>query len=101
MIKVKVKGNYQEILIKGHAHYDTVGKDIVCAAVSATVITSVNGIMRLVPNSISCDESDGKIMIKVLQHHLIVKILLINMIEHLKELADKYPTCIKILKEVD
>ena len=49
MIKVKVihtKGKIREISISGHADYDEYGNDIVCAAVSSTVITTVNGIMK-------------------------------------------------------
>ena len=45
MIKVKLEkhnNNLEKIIIKGHALYDDFGKDIVCAAFSATVITSVN-----------------------------------------------------------
>ena len=45
MIKVKLTKNnnyYKRIIITGHANYDDFGKDIVCAAVSSTVITSVN-----------------------------------------------------------
>ncbi len=49
MIKVSVtKKNQQiqEVSIQGHAMYDDFGKDIVCAAVSSCVITTVNGIFR-------------------------------------------------------
>lgn len=41
MIKVKLTKNnnyYKRIIITGHANYDDFGKDIVCAAVSSTVI---------------------------------------------------------------
>jgi uncharacterized protein YsxB (DUF464 family) len=47
MIKVVVSKKddiINKIEIKGHAKYDESGKDIVCAAVSATVITTVNAI---------------------------------------------------------
>ena len=40
MIKIILKP--KDITITGHANYDTYGKDIVCAAVSATVICTVN-----------------------------------------------------------
>ena len=48
MIKVSIKKENErikEVVIKGHALYDTLGKDIVCAAVSSIVITTVNGIL--------------------------------------------------------
>ena len=50
MIKVSVtKKNQQiqEVSIQGHAMYDDFGKDIVCAAVSSCVITTVNGILEI------------------------------------------------------
>ena len=53
MIKVKLTKNnnyYKRIIITGHANYDDFGKDIVCAAVSSTVITSVNSCLAIVMN---------------------------------------------------
>jgi len=44
MIKIEVTNNHISIL--GHANYDDYGKDIVCAAVSTTVITSVEAIAK-------------------------------------------------------
>ena len=42
MIKIEVKK--KNISIVGHANYDEYGKDIVCAAVSSVVITSIEAI---------------------------------------------------------
>ena len=45
MIKIKLEknnDNIKNIIIKGHALYDDYGKDIVCASVSSTIITSVS-----------------------------------------------------------
>ena len=42
MVKVEVKGN--RITILGHANYDEYGKDIVCAAVSSVVTTTIEAI---------------------------------------------------------
>ena len=61
MIKIKVTD--KTISILGHANYDDYGKDIVCAAVSATVITTVNGILSIDNNSIEVIEN-GKVEIK-------------------------------------
>ncbi len=55
MIKVKLTKNnnyYKRIIITGHANYDDFGKDIVCAAVSSTVITSVNSCLAIDNESI-------------------------------------------------
>ena len=41
MIKVKVEKD--KITITGHANYAEYGSDIVCASVSATIMTSIEG----------------------------------------------------------
>ena len=64
MIKVVIKND--SITISGHANYDDYGKDIVCAAVSATVITTVNGILSIDETSIEVVEN-GKVEIKILK----------------------------------
>ena len=49
MIKVNyvVSNNLiKSVSIKGHAFYDTYGKDIVCAAVSSIVTTTINDILK-------------------------------------------------------
>ena len=45
MIRVDIKKKH--IKISGHAMFDEYGKDIVCAAASAIVTTSINGILRI------------------------------------------------------
>ena len=50
MIKVKLtrdSNKIKKVTIKGHALYADFGKDIVCAAVSSTVITSVNAALLI------------------------------------------------------
>ena len=54
MVKVFVKkenSNIKEILFKGHALYSDYGKDIVCAAISSIVITTINKSFRKEINS--------------------------------------------------
>ena len=93
MIKVLVKKD--SITISGHALYDEYGKDIVCAAVSATVITTVNGILSIDNESIEVTEKD-KVMIKILKHTDVVDKLLDNMINLLTELKRDYKDNIDI-----
>ena len=98
MIKISIKeenNKIKEIVIKGHACYDDYGKDIVCASVSSTVITTVNAISLIDKSSISYDENIFKI--EVLKENEIVLKLLINMINMLKELEQDYPKNIKFL----
>lgn len=93
MIKVEIFKD--KINITGHANYDDFGKDIVCAAVSSTVITTVNGILSIDSNSIKVTE--GKILtIEILKHNEIVDKLINNMINLLTELKDQYKENIDI-----
>ena len=93
MIKVIIKD--KNITISGHANYDEYGKDIVCAAVSATVITTVNGILSIDEDSIEVIEK-GKVEIKILKNNETVNKLINNMINLLTELQKDYKDNIDI-----
>lgn len=99
MIKVKLNndGNYiKEITIMGHANYDIYGKDIVCASVSATVLTTVNGIMAIDDSIILVSFLKDKVNINVKRNDNVSQILLNNMISCLKEIEKEYPKNMKI-----
>ena len=100
MIKVKVKNNKQieEIMISGHALYDTLGKDIVCAAVSSMAITTVNAILSL-EDTISYKEDEGLLKIKVIKDTEINQKILGNLVRMLNELSNQYPKNIEIRNE--
>ncbi len=82
--------------IKGHAFYDTYGKDIVCAAVSSIVTTTINSILALTEDGIKYDTQDGNVSITVVSDSQVVQKLLNVMLNMLKELASDYPKNIKI-----
>ena len=94
MIKVEVTKD--TISIHGHAMYDDYGKDIVCAAVSSTIITSVEMIASIDENAIDVKESTDKLMININKHDNITNKLVDTMINLLKEIEKKYPKNIKI-----
>ena len=101
MIKVNVKRQHNkvyEIVIKGHAGYDEIGKDIVCAAVSSMAITTVNGIIRL-DESIDYEEKSGLLIIRVKRDTEVNNKLLDNLVRMLTELAEQYPKNIEIRNE--
>ena len=93
MIKIKVSNDV--ITISGHAMYDDFGKDIVCAAVSSTVITTVNAILSIDKDAIKVDEKDG-VKIEILKHDEVVDKLILNMINLLTELQKDYKDNIDI-----
>jgi hypothetical protein len=93
MIKVNVSKN--KITITGHADYDCYGKDIVCAAVSSTVITTINGILSIDKDSLKVTE--GKtLIIEILKNNDVVDKLISNMINLLTELKNDYKDNIDI-----
>ena len=93
MIKVKVTKD--KISLTGHAMYDDYGKDIVCAAVSSVVITTVEGIARIDESSIDIKQ-DKDLTIIINKHDTITDKLIKTMINLLKEIEKKYPKNIKI-----
>ena len=55
MVVISVKreqGNISEVVIKGHSGYAKSGKDIVCAAVSATAQTALMGLIMYSPQKV-------------------------------------------------
>lgn len=104
MIKVSVtKKNQQiqEVSIQGHAMYDDFGKDIVCAAVSSCVITTVNGILEIDKDWIFARQDSKGVLIQVQNSSDVCQTLLANMISLLEELHDQYPKNLKIISKED
>ena len=99
-INVVTKNNIIEsVTFKGHANYDDYGKDIVCAAVSATYLCTVNAILSLNNNSIDVVNKEDLQIIKVLEFSNIANSLLDNMINCLESLQKQYPKNINLDKE--
>jgi len=94
MVKIKVLDD--SITITGHANYDDFGKDIVCASVSSIAITTINAIKRFDNDSLTYEEKDGYLNIKILKHSKEVDILITNMLDLFKELELQYNKNIKI-----
>lgn len=99
MIKIKVEydNNFiSKIVITGHANYDDYGKDIVCAAVSASVLTTINGIIALDNSILEVNNVLDKMTIKILKNEKNSQVLLNSMLSNLKSLVVEYPKNIKI-----
>ena len=100
MIKIKVDydGDFiKHFTVKGHANYDTYGKDIVCASASSIVITSVNLALEFNDKIITFEEKDGLIDVKIEKYETSINKIFINMINMLKELEKDYSKNIKIM----
>lgn len=99
MIRINI--NYQDNYIKkitldGHANYSDYGSDIVCAAVSATYLCTINGILSINDNSIEVLSNDGINIVNVLELDDTINKLLENMVRCLKSLEEQYPNNVKI-----
>ena len=101
MIKIKLlkeNNNLKRIIIKGHAMYDDFGKDIVCAAVSSTVITSINACLSIDDNSLYYIDKNG-LDIEIKKDDVVTKKIIENMISNLIELEKAYPKNVQIKEE--
>lgn len=102
MLKVKVKKTkdfFSKIDLLGHADYDDFGKDIVCAAASSILITTVNAILSFDKTYITYENKKDHFMIKVNKNNEIVDNLLKNMMNMFDNLKEDYPENIKIEEE--
>lgn len=102
MIKVyivKDTTGIKKVSLSGHANYSKYGTDIVCAAVSSIVTTSVNGILSIYPDTITATDNKEILEITVLKHNKITDKLLTNMVDLLKEIEKQYKKNISIRTE--
>ena len=99
LVEVRKSNDLRTIIIKGHAKYNESGKDIVCAAVSSTSITTINAIYKFSNNYIDVNQNEGYLKIIQLISNTICNNLLDNLIDSLKEIANDYPKNITIKEE--
>ena len=93
----KEKEIYKKITFKGHANFDEYGKDIVCAAVSSTMLCTVNAILLINEKSIKVTKAKDLFIVELIDNadETTIK-LLTNMMNCLKSLEREYPKNIKI-----
>ncbi len=92
--------------IIGHADYAEEGLDIVCAGISATVITSLNLLIKLLNKKVLFNENqeEGYMHFEIIEEvdnntRDFVEIVIDNLYESLLEISDNYPNHLKIKKE--
>ncbi len=96
MIKIYLSDN--EIKVSGHARYADYGKDIVCAAVSTCLITTVNGLESIDENYIGVEQKPDEVVVTINKTDEVSSKLINNMIDIFTELESQYPKNIKIYK---
>ena len=92
---IKVLYNDKRIKISGHANFDSYGNDIVCASVSSIVETTINGILNIDNKAIKVIDNKD-LIIDILSNDIVIKKLITNMLELLKELEKQYPKNINV-----
>lgn len=86
------------LMVRGHAGYAKRGDDIVCAAVSSTCLTAINGCVQEVGrdddsmNVISCTPGHFVFTVKDMPT---TRALVNATYQHLKFIKNKYPQCFK------
>ena len=63
----KKNGSYTEFLSRGHAGYAEEGQDIICAAVSALTVNTVNSLEILTKDHFDVEERDGYVHVRFSQ----------------------------------
>ncbi len=99
MICVKVKSEDNRVTsvsILGHAMYEDYGKDIVCSAVSAIVITTVNGIYRVNNQYLSVEQKKDGLILSIHHEDDVLDQFILNMLDLLTQLSHDYPKNVEI-----
>lgn len=80
-----------EIHIEGHSGYDTIGKDIVCSAVSTAMQMTINLLQKFNYRfKFSSDENKPMMNVKVKQYDANCEIILDNLIDCLEDVSKQY-----------
>lgn len=98
MILVKVSTTTKaktQVEVSGHAEYDTKGKDVVCAAVSALVQGAVVGLKKVLNEKVKIKKSEGFLKFEVARNDK-TEIIIMTLVESLKDLSSQYPSYIKM-----
>lgn len=98
------KSKFKSFVISGHAEYAEEGLDIVCAGISATVITSLNLLMKLLKGKFSYNENqeEGAMQFEITSNDIdlnttkFVDLVVNNLYDSLKEISDTYPNHLKV-----
>ncbi len=94
MIQVRIKkenGSYLFFRSRGHAGYAEEGSDIVCAAVSALIITTENALSRLTTQEYDLLERDGYCSIRFIDGNTPeCRLLMDSLVLGLKEIEKTY-----------
>lgn len=100
----KENGNYTGLVADGHAGYADEGQDIICAAISVLITTTINALDEINHEEIDLgmNESEGYLMFKILTRkdpssQVLMKALVLGLESIQNEYGSKY--CLVDYKE--
>lgn len=94
------KDKIVKVEVSGHSNFDQIGKDIVCAGISAIVFGTLNALDNLVSQQeVKILEPETKVVIEVLKPSDSNQMILQTMFWQLKTISNQYRKNI-IIKEV-
>lgn len=98
----KSDAGYESFSCKGHAGYAEEGYDIICAAVSALTVNTINAIERFTQDAFTADAADGNISWKFTEKPLSdrASVLMDALVMGLEDIQQSYgKKYIKIVKK--
>ena len=101
MLKINIVKNndiIESMTFIGHAMYDDYGKDIVCAAASSALLTTVNAILSFDEEACKYEEKENVTLLNIKKDN-ITNTLFVNLELMLKDLEGQYPKNIKMNEE--
>ena len=105
MIRIQVRkkqDSYVSFESMGHAGYAEEGQDIVCAAVSALIITTFNAMEKFTAEQFSAEDRDGLIKADFHEENTDKgRLLMDTLLLGLTEIKEEYPEYLKVtIREV-
>lgn len=99
MIRIQFDGKndaIDRVSIRGHANSGPYGQDLVCCGVSAIVLSSLNAIDTLFPQSCLLEAKDNQIKIEVQKNCAELQVCLHMLQAQLQAMALEYPKFIQM-----
>lgn len=105
VIYKRTEGDILGFRITGHAGYDRYGRDIICAAVSALSINTINSIEQFTADQFKAEQEDGDLKFKLVTNEapetqLLLKSFILGLGSVQETYGDRYIRIIIRTREV-